>query len=86
MLGGEQVIALLKRYAPTWLVQMPALISDTELEAVQRRKQDKPTSEREHCANRWRRCLSSSWCWRKKMKVEKEKREALRPDKKIKRR
>jgi len=33
------VIALLSRYAPTWLVQMPALISDTELEAVQRRVQ-----------------------------------------------
>jgi predicted ATPase/DNA-binding winged helix-turn-helix (wHTH) protein len=37
--GGEQVIVLLSRYAPTWLVQMPGLMSDTELEAVQRRVQ-----------------------------------------------
>ena len=37
--GGEQVVALLSRYAPTWLVQMPALMSDTELEAVQRKVQ-----------------------------------------------
>ena len=37
--GGEQVIALLSRYAPTWLVQMPALMNDTEFEAVQRRVQ-----------------------------------------------
>ena len=35
--GGERLIALLRRYAPTWLVQMPALIADDELEAVQRR-------------------------------------------------
>ena len=27
------------RYAPTWLVQMPALMSDTELEALQRKVQ-----------------------------------------------
>jgi DNA-binding winged helix-turn-helix (wHTH) protein/predicted ATPase len=37
--GGEQIIALLSRYAPTWLVQMPALVSDTELEALQRKVQ-----------------------------------------------
>ena len=37
--GGEEVIALLSRHAPTWLVQMPALIGDQELEAVQRRAQ-----------------------------------------------
>jgi predicted ATPase/DNA-binding winged helix-turn-helix (wHTH) protein len=35
--GGERLIALLRRYAPSWLVQMPALIADDELEAVQRR-------------------------------------------------
>jgi predicted ATPase/DNA-binding winged helix-turn-helix (wHTH) protein len=35
--GGERLISLLRRYAPTWLVQMPALIDDHELEAVQRR-------------------------------------------------
>jgi len=37
--GGEEVIALLSRHAPTWLVQMPALIGDQELETVQRRAQ-----------------------------------------------
>src|SRR5262245_24918524 len=37
--GGEHVIALLKRYAPTWLVQMSALVSDSELEAIQRKVQ-----------------------------------------------
>lgn len=36
---GEQVIALLSRYAPTWLAQMPGLIGDAELETVQRRIQ-----------------------------------------------
>jgi predicted ATPase len=36
---GERVIALLSRYAPTWLVQMPALMGDAELEAVQRKVQ-----------------------------------------------
>ena len=30
---------LLSRYAPTWLVQMPALVSDTEFEALQRKAQ-----------------------------------------------
>ena len=37
--GGDEVIALLSRHAPTWLVQMPALVGDNELEAVQRRVQ-----------------------------------------------
>ena len=37
--GGEQVVMLLSRYAPTWLVQMPALVSDTEFEALQRKAQ-----------------------------------------------
>ena len=37
--GGEQVIAVLSRYAPTWLAQMPGLIGDAELETVQRRVQ-----------------------------------------------
>ena len=36
---GEQVVALLSRYAPTWLAQMPGLIGDAELETVQRRVQ-----------------------------------------------
>jgi predicted ATPase/DNA-binding winged helix-turn-helix (wHTH) protein len=37
--GGERLIALLGQYAPTWLVQLPALLSATELEALQRRVQ-----------------------------------------------
>ena len=37
--GGEQIVTLLSRYAPTWLVQMPALVSDTELETLQRKVQ-----------------------------------------------
>ncbi len=36
---GEQVVALLSRHAPTWLAQMPGLMGDAELEAVQRRVQ-----------------------------------------------
>ena len=38
-LTEEQVIALLSRYAPTWLAQMPGLTGDAELETVQRRVQ-----------------------------------------------
>jgi DNA-binding winged helix-turn-helix (wHTH) protein/predicted ATPase len=37
--SGERLIALLSQYAPTWLVQMPALLSSTEYEALQRRTQ-----------------------------------------------
>src|SRR5262249_6281506 len=36
---GERVVAILARHAPTWLVQMPALVADAELESVQRRVQ-----------------------------------------------
>jgi len=35
--GGERFIALLNQYAPTWLVQMPALLSATGLETLQRK-------------------------------------------------
>jgi predicted ATPase len=35
--GGDQLIELLDQQAPTWLVQMPALLSATELEALQRK-------------------------------------------------
>ncbi len=35
--GGEQFVAILQQHAPTWLVQMPALLSAEELETVQRR-------------------------------------------------
>jgi DNA-binding winged helix-turn-helix (wHTH) protein len=37
--GGEQMLGLLRRYAPTWLVQMPAFIDDTEFEGLQRKVQ-----------------------------------------------
>ena len=35
--GGERVITLLGQHAPRWLVQMPALLGDTDLEALQRK-------------------------------------------------
>ena len=34
---GEHLVRILKQYAPTWLVQLPALLTDRDLEAVQRR-------------------------------------------------
>ena len=63
--GGEQVIALLSRYAPTWLVQMPALMSDAELEAVQRKVQG---ATRERMLREMAEALealtaSIPWCW-----------------------
>ncbi len=36
---GQHLIALLSQHAPTWLVQMPALLSAAELEALQRKTQ-----------------------------------------------
>ena len=33
------VVEILRRYAPTWLVQLPALLTDPDLDAVQRRAQ-----------------------------------------------
>ncbi|HJY81218.1 MAG TPA: hypothetical protein VKK81_09060, partial [Candidatus Binatia bacterium] len=35
--GGKHLIELLSQYAPTWLVQMPALLSPAGLEALQRK-------------------------------------------------
>ena len=35
--GGEQFVAILHQFAPTWLVQMPALLATEELETLQRR-------------------------------------------------
>jgi DNA-binding winged helix-turn-helix (wHTH) protein/tetratricopeptide (TPR) repeat protein len=35
--SGERATALLSRYAPTWLLQIPGLVSDAEIEAIQRR-------------------------------------------------
>src|SRR5262245_24616008 len=36
---GDALVGILKQYAPTWLAQLPALLSDEELAAVQRRAQ-----------------------------------------------
>lgn len=35
--GGEDFVAMLRRYAPTWLAQLPGLQTPTELRALQRR-------------------------------------------------
>src|SRR5436309_74762 len=35
--AGEQLVEILKRHAPTWLAQLPGLLADGEVEAVQRR-------------------------------------------------
>ena len=35
--GGEQLVQVLKRHAPSWLEQLPGLLSDHDVEAVQRR-------------------------------------------------
>ena len=37
--GGERLVQVLKQHAPTWLAQLPALLADADLEAVQRRAQ-----------------------------------------------
>ncbi len=34
---GERIVAVLRRYAPTWLIQMPGLIPAEEVDALQRR-------------------------------------------------
>src|SRR2546425_3379985 len=35
--GGKRVMELLNQHAPPWLVQMPALVSEAELEVLQRK-------------------------------------------------
>jgi DNA-binding winged helix-turn-helix (wHTH) protein/predicted ATPase len=37
--GGEQLVQILKQHAPTWLEQLPGLLSDRDVEVVQRRAQ-----------------------------------------------
>ena len=37
--GGEQLVQILRQHAPTWLAQLPGLLADDEVEAVQRRAQ-----------------------------------------------
>lgn len=34
--GGDRLVTLLRRYAPTWLVQLPGLLDDAEAVALQR--------------------------------------------------
>lgn len=36
---GKKVLAILNQYAPTWLVQMPSLLNDVELQNLQRKAQ-----------------------------------------------
>jgi predicted ATPase len=35
--GGERLVSLLTQYAPTWMVQLPSLLSDTEYDVLQRK-------------------------------------------------
>src|SRR5262249_22217583 len=37
--GGEPLVHILRQQAPTWLAQLPGLLSDVDLEAVERRAQ-----------------------------------------------
>ena len=37
--NGEAVVGVLRRYAPTWLAELPSLLTDDELGSVQRRAQ-----------------------------------------------
>jgi predicted ATPase len=37
--GGKRLVQTLKQHAPTWLEQLPGLLSDRDVEAVQRRAQ-----------------------------------------------
>jgi predicted ATPase len=37
--GGSEVLAAMRRYAPMWLVQLPGLVSEPELERLQRQVQ-----------------------------------------------
>jgi DNA-binding winged helix-turn-helix (wHTH) protein/predicted ATPase len=37
--GGKRLVQILKQHAPTWLEQLPGLLSDRDVEAVQRRAQ-----------------------------------------------
>jgi DNA-binding winged helix-turn-helix (wHTH) protein len=53
--GRERVVGLLERYAPTWLIQMPALVNPMERERLRRaRSWALPQSA---CCERWRRRL-----------------------------
>ena len=37
--GHQAILAVLRRYAPLWLVQLPGLVSEVELERLQRQVQ-----------------------------------------------
>jgi hypothetical protein len=47
---GKRVIAILHQHAPTWLVQLPALLTDTELDSLQRKTQ---SAGRIACSAKW---------------------------------
>ncbi len=36
---GQRLVEILSQHAPTWLVQLPSLLSATELETLQRKTQ-----------------------------------------------
>jgi predicted ATPase len=36
---GDQIVRVLRQHAPTWLVQLPALVAEHDMDAVQRRAQ-----------------------------------------------
>ena len=50
--GGDRLTALLGQHAPTWLAQMPTLLSAADLEALQRKVQG---ATQEGCCARWPR-------------------------------
>ena len=65
---GAALLPVLEQQAPTWVAQMPALLSAATLEAVQRRAWAPPASA---CCGSWPRrwrCSQSTarccWCWR----------------------
>jgi DNA-binding winged helix-turn-helix (wHTH) protein len=47
---GDELVRVLRQYAPTWLVQLPALLADDDVEAVQRRAQG---ATRERMLREW---------------------------------
>ena len=72
--GGERLVEILKQHAPTWLVQLPALLTDHDVEAVQRRAQgatrermlrelvealDALTATRRSCCS-WKTCTGAT--------------------------
>ena len=66
---GAELIALLARQAPTWVVQMPWLITGAELETVQRRvmgaTRERMLREMAEALAAWTaERPATSWCWK----------------------